>query len=275
MRRQLIVGMPETGKSTFLAALRHLLLSPTLSTELQLVGLADEERHLNDLERNWLELKNVPRTKPATEGWVEFHVRDAGTGVASVLLVPDLRGETFEQPACIGQCQPELHDAVAEATGILLFTSAEREGDALMIADLGDILGNTEEPNSCAPVISFDPYDMPEEVKIVEFLQMANRIPLAPRKRRVAVMVSAWDVVPADLSPLAWFTDKRPMLDQFLEFNTDLWETRIYGVSAQGGRLPQDKKRLSKLAPTERIRLVGYNADRHDLTSPLRWLSGS
>ena len=104
MKRQLIVGMPESGKSTFIAALRHLLLSGTISTELTLTRLADEEKHVNDLETDWLELKQVQRTKPATEGWVEFHVRDAVSGRESVLLVPDLRGETFEQPACSGVC---------------------------------------------------------------------------------------------------------------------------------------------------------------------------
>ncbi len=52
MKRQLIVGMPESGKSTFIAALRHLLLSGAVSTELELTGLSDEERHLNSLERD-------------------------------------------------------------------------------------------------------------------------------------------------------------------------------------------------------------------------------
>lgn len=273
MRRQLIVGMPESGKSTFIAALRHLLLSDTVNTELALTRLADEEKHVNDLETDWLELKQVQRTKPATEGWVEFHVRDTASGTESVLLVPDLRGETFEQPACSGRCENQLYEAVADAAGIALFTSAEREDDALMISDLGDLLDDSDQvaTNEADP---FDPYGMPEEVKIVEFLQMANRHPLRPKRRRIAVLASAWDVVRSDMTPDTWLGEKRPMLAQFLQYNQELWDARVYGVSAQGGRLPQDRKRLEALKPAERIRIIGHGAKPHDLTAPLHWLAG-
>lgn len=273
MKQQLIVGMPESGKSTFIAALRHLLLSGTVSTELSLTALADEEMHLNNLERDWLQCQRVQRTKPATEGWVQFHVRDAATGAEAVLSVPDLRGEAFEQPACVGQCAPDLYHAVAESDGILLFTNAEREDDALLISDLGDLL--VDDSGEADDAAAFNAYDMPEEVKIVEFLQMANRRPLAPKRRRVALMVSAWDVVAAGVAPDAWLRDKRPMLAQFLEHNQDLWDVRIYGVSAQGGQLPRDQKLLNAVKnPSERIQLVGHMAGPHDLTAPLRWLGG-
>src|SRR4051794_6206323 len=109
MRQQLIVGMPASGKSTFIGAMRHLLLSGTINTELELTGLADSEKHLNDLELDWLQCRKVQRTKPVTEGWIEFHVRDRATGEEAVLSVPDLRGEAYEQPICSGQCQRELY----------------------------------------------------------------------------------------------------------------------------------------------------------------------
>jgi hypothetical protein len=274
MRRQLIVGMPESGKSTFIAAMRHLLLCGTVSTELELTRLADEEQHVNVLERDWLNCQRVQRTKPATEGWVEFHVRDAANGQEVVLSVPDLRGEAFEQPICSGQCGPDLYHAVADSDGILLFTNAEREDDALLISDLGDLLGeDLDEADEASP---FNPYDMPEEVKTVEFLQMANRRPLSPKRRRLALMVSAWDVVTAGVTPDAWLAEKRSMLAQFLEYNSDLWEVRVYGVSAQGGKLPNDRKKLAAITdPAKRIRLVGHDAGQHDLTAPLRWLGGA
>lgn len=271
MKQQLVVGMPASGKSTFIAALRHLLVSGVIATELELTSLADEEFHLNDLERDWLECREVQRTKPVTEGWVQFHVRDRVTGAAAILSVPDLRGEAFEQPACSGQCQRELYDAVATSDGVVLFTNAEHEDDALMISDLGDLLEEVEAEGSGAG--PFDPYDVPEEVKIVEFLQMANRPPLAPKRRRIALLISAWDVVSEGTGPEGWLFEKRPMLAQFLEHNSELWDVRVYGVSAQGGRLPEDMKRLAKIkTPAERIRLVGHGAHPHDLTSPLRWL---
>lgn len=272
MRRQLVMGMPGSGKSTFIAALRHLLLAGEVPTELHLSILAEEEQHLNRLEADWLAFREVPRTKPATEGWVEFHLREPENGREATVLVPDLRGEAFEQPASLGRCESDLHGALVESDGIILFTNAENDVDSLMLSDLGDLLGPVADDEG-VPQLPFRPEDMPEEVKVVEFLQTANRRPLKARSRRIAVMISAWDTVPAGTEPDAWLSNNRPMLDQFLAHNTDLWETRVYGVSAQGGKLPADRARLRKLhKPSERIAVVGHGAARHDLTAPLRWV---
>lgn len=314
MTSLLVVGMPNSGKSTFIAALRHLLLADEVPTDLCLVGLSANEAHLNRLEKEWLDCKRIERTKPATEGWVELHVTDRTSGAETRLLIPDLRGEAFEQPACIGQCQSDLFNALTESTGILLFTNVDREEDAMLIDELADIL-NAEpaegeeapsvdaqsfepvhpvesvkaaaEPNKAdeplkpdtsaraeAP-IRFRPEGMPEEVKVVEFLQVANRRPQRARCRKIAVIVSAWDLVMDDknLTPDKWFATQRPMLSQFLATNEELWEPRVYGVSAQGGRLPQDKAELEKIRrPSERIRIVGHDATDHDISAPLRWL---
>lgn len=274
MIQQLIVGMPASGKSTFIAALRHLLLANEVHTELELAGLADVEAHVNRLEEEWLACQQVERTKPATEGWVQFRVRDRSTLIEATLSIPDLRGEAYEQPAASGQCLKDLYQALADADGILLFTNADREDDALMIDEFADILG-TGEASLLTDVEPFRPEEMPEEVKIVEFLQVANRRPLRPRTRKIAVAVSAWDILAGreGLMPEKWLAKYRPMLAQFLDTNAELWEYRVYGISAQGGRLPQDKDALERIRrPSERIQVAGHGAGAHDLTAPLRWL---
>lgn len=281
MKKQLIIGMPSSGKSTFIAALRHLLVSNEIETRLVLTGLSDDESHVNTLEADWLACKEVERTKPATEGWVEFQVRNRSTGAEATLSVPDLRGETFEQPLCLGRCNRALFDAVGTADALLLFTNADRPDEVGLISDLNDM----EEPDqangdksSDKPNLAtqFRPEAMQEEAKIVEFLQMANRRPLQPSCRRIGIVISAWDVVTTGLTPEEWFARSRPMLDQFLSNNTDLWDLRLYGVSALGGKLPRDKKRLAKLAkPSERIILVGADSAAHDLTVPLDWLGAA
>jgi hypothetical protein len=280
MRRQLIVGMPASGKSTFIAALRHLLIAGEVATELELTALSDDESHVNALEADWLVCKEVQRTKPATEGWVEFRVRSRATGAEAVLSVPDLRGETFEEPLCTGRCNRQLYEALAEADALLLFTNADRPDDAGLISDLNDMMdgaapaanGKSHRKVKLAP---FDPMAMPEEAKIVEFLQMANRRPLEPKLRRLGIVISAWDVVSGGVTPEDWFAEHRPMIDQFLSNNTDVWEVRLYGVSAIGGKLPRDRKKLDRMKPSKRIILVGEQTSAHDLTSPLSWLGAA
>jgi GTPase SAR1 family protein len=274
MIEQLIVGMPASGKSTFIAALRHILVADECPSALELVALADNETHLNRLEREWLQCQVIDRTKPSSEGWVEFNVRDRLSGIESVLRMPDLRGEAFEQPACIGKCDPRVHDVLVSSDGILLFTNADRSDDSVLISDLGDLFAGE---GDVQPPPKFIPENMPEEVKVVEFLQVANRRPRRSKQRRLAVLISAWDVVGNAPDPAEWLMQHRPMLEQFLRTNPELWETRVYGVSAQGGRLPDDRLRLEGIAcPTSRISVVGHGAGNHDLTAPIRWLmSGS
>lgn len=276
MRRQLIVGMPASGKSTFIAALRHLLIADEVATELELTTLSDDESHVNALEADWLACREVQRTKTATEGWVEFRVRNRATGAEAVLSVPDLRGETFEQPLCAGRCNRELYDALGDADALLLFTNADRPDDASLISDFNDMLDDVElSAGRKQKPVPFDPMAMPEEAKIIEFLQMANRRPLRQRLRRIGIVISAWDVVSGGVTPEEWFAEHRPMIDQFLSNNADLWELRLYGVSAIGGKLPRDRKKLDRMKPSERIILVGEQTAAHDLTSPLSWLGAA
>lgn len=281
MTTLLVIGMPASGKSTYIGALRHLLVADEVPAELALAALAEDEAHLNRLEEEWLSCRVVQRTKPATEGWVKLKVRDRSTGAEATLTIPDMRGEAFEQPAVIGQCQKDLHDALMLADGILLFTNADHEDDTLMIDSFGDMFPDQddreeecgeEEVNEPKP---FKPENMPEEVKIVEFLQVANCRPQLPRLRKIAVIASAWDVIdPAsNITPETWLKISRPMLEQFLAANSDLWDPRIYGISAQGGKLPDKKEQLERVKrPSERVRVVGHEASPHDLTAPLRWL---
>jgi hypothetical protein len=273
----LIVGVPSSGKSTFIAALRHLFLANQVQTDLELTALADDEAHLNRLEKEWLLCKPMERTKPATEAWVEFSVRNRVSGAEATLVVPDLRGEAFEMPACSGQCLHELHEALLGCAGILLFTNADNPDDDLLIDDVSDILdaevGAPEDHARRSAPGAFKPQDMPEEVKVVEFLQMANRRPAPTRPRKLAVIVSAWDVVMGVQEPNEWLRTRRPLLSQFLESNGELWDVRVYGVSAQGGRLPGAKDQLVRVElPSKRIQIVGHDAQPHDLSAPLSWL---
>jgi hypothetical protein len=274
---QLIVGMPNSGKSTFIAALTHLLIADEVPTQLKLLSLADDEQHLNRLEGEWLACERVQRTKPSTEGWVKLNIQDTSTGIQSDLLIPDLRGEAFEQPACTGQCQTTLLSALNECEGILLFSNVDRGDDTMMLDDIVDIFatGTDLGAGSAIPTQPFIPENMPEEVKIVEFLQMANRRPRAHKKRRIAVILSAWDLVDETegITPDSWLEAQRPMLSQFLETNGDSWEFKVFGVSAQGGRLPAEKQHLEKVKiPSKRVRIVGQNIAEHDLSAPLQWL---
>jgi len=297
-RRILIAGIPSSGKSTFIAAMRHVLISDETETALVMSRLADDERHLNALQDQWLALETFERTRENSEAWTTIHVRARATGEEAELIVPDLRGELFERPAATGRCVRPVADALEGADGILLFTNAEKPDDDHMISDYGDddeafdaapdatIVGGDVDRRGGGPDethkasagirLRFRPDQMPEEAMIVELLQFANRRPRPRRRRRLALVVSAWDAVIGggdDRTPTRWFKQQRPMLAQFLRHNSDAWDIRVYGASAQGGPLPEDAARLAALEKaSERVIMIGPDVSRHDPTTPVAWL---
>ena len=115
---------------------------------------------------------------------------------------------------------------------------------------------------------------MPEQVRIVELLQFLQRKPFLRRHRRLAILVSAWDLIAdAQLTPDEWLQREMPLLYQFLLANTSTCSVRVYGISAQGGDLTgQRKDDLLKLTPSERIVCLGPHGKSHDLTEPVVWL---
>jgi len=279
--RIVAAGLPNSGKSSFIAALTHLLNAKEVDTRLTLASLSGDEKQLRTLEHRWLGAEPLPRTQRANEHWGRFSVLDTVTGEEAEFLVPDMRGELFEQPATIGGCQRALWEALVGCDAIILFTNVDRPDDDLTVCDMADVVGavaGEEQQISNSRQLPFQASSIPEEPKLVELLQAVNRWPAPSKNRRLALVLSAWDVVSAEMGadPSSWADRHRPMLAQFLQENPGLWECRVYGVSALGGRLPQDGARLREIEVAgKRIGVVGVDVNQHDLTGILYWLMKS
>ncbi|CAE6816530.1 hypothetical protein R75461_05897 [Paraburkholderia nemoris] len=315
-RKLVIAGMPDSGKSTFLIALRHLLVSHEVQSVLRATRLSDAEKHLNGLAEKWLACEQVDRTQTGVEEWVSLHVRKEADSSEAEIVVPDFSGEAFRRPAATGNCSSGIARMLFELDGLLLFTNADRSADDVRLEALASLFavpseaegsgtdgtnakpsrsesGTEPESGDANPVMQpamadpagvansapaysaapFDPVNMPEEALLVELLQILNRRPRVPTARAIAVIVSAWDVVEEqDVSPEQWLEQHRPMVWQYLRNNDDLWSIRVYGVSAQGGKLPDEQKALQAKIPGERVQIVGHGAQPHDLTAPIDWL---
>ncbi|UOA07354.1 hypothetical protein [Methylobacter sp. S3L5C] len=277
---QLIVGMPSSGKSTFIAAFGEVLLSDDIKSKLTIKSLAESESHMISLQEHWLTFQVLDRTSNGDENWLSFHVIGENN-ISSTIHLPDLSGESLRDAVVTGVYPEKLHQALNNCDGILLFTNAITRHDDVPITAFSDILStetstiNTKaeseiEDNNGKP---FDPFEMPEQPKLVQLLQTIARLNFS-HQRRLVVMVSAWDtVVEQEKTPDEWFYENRSMLSQYLQFNPKQWNIRIYGVSAQGGVLPGDKEILQNiLKPSERVLIVGHEAAVHDLTAPIKWL---
>lgn len=282
-----IVGLPRSGKTTFLAALWHIVDAGEIDTRLTLDRLVGDHSYLNSIVEKWRRCEEVQRTSSlAAESRVTMHLKDSLTGQQISLHFPDLAGEAFESQFALRTCRSDYVDGYAKDGGILLFVNADRGQDGMTILDLGPALGGHDEPlHSLGPesrseassaVHEWAPSLVPEQVRLVDLLQFLLRPPFKRRRRRIAVAISAWDVV-ADigLAPTDWLAREMPLLHQFLRNNPDSFEYRAYGISAQGGVVKGPQRTdLLKATPSRRVRCIGQDTSGHDLTDPLVWLGG-
>lgn len=275
-----IIGLPRSGKTTFLAALWHLIDAAEIETRLVLEKLEGDKRYLNQIATAWRDCKPVLRTSQNGEISVNIHARFVDSDTSIVLGFPDLSGESFERQFAIRQVKPDYLDGFNKTGGILVFVSANKTTDGIMISDLGpDILDGDADaavsPTPPEPMISWKHEMVPQQAQLVDLLQMLQRPPFEIRRRKLSLIVSAWDVISdPDLSPSEWVAREVPLLDQFLKHNPDSFEIKVWGISAQGGDIRGEKRsQLLAMTPSERVRCVGDEGSSHDLTVPISWLS--
>jgi len=266
-----IIGLSGSGKTTYLAAFWHLICSGEISTKLVLDRLVG---HLNKIVEAWRRCERVPHTPIAAEANVSIHVHEPQTERKAVLAFPDLSGESFELQFANRTCTRSYLRGFESDGGILLFVTADRAVEGLTIIELDSTLHEADTDSADTQVIDWRSDFVPEQVRLVDLLQFLQREPFRVAKRRISVIVSAWDVLPRPTpSPQDWLSRELPLLHQFLLSNRSAFEFRVYGVSAQGGNVDGDERiKLLTHTPSERIQCVGPECDAHDLTTPVVWL---
>lgn len=281
-RSIVIIGLPESGKTTFLAALWHLITDQDGDTALRFHKLyAGDMAHLNRIAERWREAKEQDRTGVTGHRLVSMNLRD-GNGIPVRVTFPDVPGEAYRRMWEDRDCDPEITD-ILNAEGVLLFIHSDSIVAPSWVVDevaLAKKLG-FEVPEG--KEVPWHPRLAPTQVQVVDLLQLLRQPPLDIGPRRLAIMLSAWDKGRGEgLSPNDYLDNKLPLLGQYLRQDADGWTWRIYGISAQGGDYdpvepnkepkPQAEELRNLDRASTRIRLVNGSTESHDLTEPLAWL---
>ncbi|MDC0679391.1 TRAFAC clade GTPase domain-containing protein [Sorangium atrum] len=273
----LFIGLPGSGKTTFLAALWHVLSDRSSSTTLKLRKLSGDRTYLNQITKEWRECSQVPRTNLQTEQVVVLHLDGERFG-AFDLSIPDLAGEAFKQQLTDRRMSRHHNGFVQDATGVMLFLHPDvQKGTQLSVArrleaelsasQKGDAATTSTMANTWSPDM------LPTQAQLVELLQFV--LERTQRRLRVAVVVSAWDLVDHLGAPRAFVARELPLLQQFLEANDDLFEHSIFGVSAQGGDITVEAKKQTLLELDDALKRIKVREDQHtsqDITKPIAWL---
>lgn len=282
----IVCGLPESGKTTFLAALWHLVLSKEISTKLSLSGLSHGEySYVTDIRDKWLKGRRQERNRPnrpvQTVG-MDFAKSD---GDVVKVLFPDHSGEIYSQMWEARSCSNDLAEQFRNRSGVLLFINLNKiKIPRPLIRDIEIKRALKQDLPKDEAGVPWDAALSPDQVQLVDILQSLRHNGLNADDGKIAIFLSAWDLVEDQgLEPENLLSARMPLLNQYLEHGQHGWDVRIYGLSAQGTEYLSDDDpeeaasetliALLDKSGTERIRLLFDGNNSHDLTESLDWLT--
>jgi GTPase SAR1 family protein len=293
----LVIGLPRAGKTTYLAAFWHLLLSEEVADALQMSDLQPFREHLNNITALWRQWKKIARTTLPKERVVTINLRIPGSADDYELAVPDASGEAFSRIFETRRCSADFEALASEAEAVMLFIHPSQaippqtidvKVDAL--ADLIDAAfddhGATDVPeNGTAAAepskqdeaaqpepLKFSPKYATYQSKLVDLLQISRSF-RGTRPQKLAVVISAWDLCAVEgFTPEEWLKERLPLLHQYLNSNDDVCSFEIYGISAQGAELKTPGALVDVIRASDRIKVVHKGQESKDLTLPIRYV---
>ena len=274
----LMVGLPRAGKTTFLAALWHVVRSDEIPDSLRLDRLEGDQEYLNLIAGQWSRCEELERTS-GDEIKVDIRLRDPANGQLVRLRIPDMSGELYESLWENRMCLTSFADLVKEVDGCLLFVHPGKLVETAWIDEANATYSGwqEDEPGDADPGPSGTEWEArkaPTQVQMVEILQFLME--LSEKRLRVVLVISAWDLVKEQVQPAQWVEKQLPLLWQFLVANPDLFDVTFMGVSAQGGEVAGDNSEADVLLDhsiaSRRIRVSALGKEGHDISHPIRWL---
>lgn len=232
-KKCLIVGIPESGKSTYIASLWYSVKTYAKCSLTASDNMPDNTRYLDRLVEAWLSFEKL-RTSDDITDQIEFNLKDKETGDEFTVMVPDFKGETFLQ-ILKGASNSELQRWLGEVESVIL-----------MIKDLEFVKFNPIEENQESrtnsdgkkidAIAGFSIDSMSGASKnllLLKYLKANMDI------KKLIICVTAWDQIDNMSSSKDFFKRSSVGLYQFIMNNFE--EVEFYGLSAQGVDYPSEE----------------------------------
>jgi len=292
-----ILGLPATGKSTYIAALWTLMISKSKYCSLILNSLREgNQEYLNKLGIDWATYQDLGRTIFTNVGEVVMDLKSVNNGEIMTLNIPDYYGEIFDSHFQNREWSEEYAQLIENSDGFILFVDSASqnnisrtimseienmepfEGIEILHANcVEDSVKKEAEisPTDVGPTTSYKHSSSSNQVKIVDTLQF---IMLARDNKpiKLSVVVSAWDIVTdlyGQILPQKIIEAKMPLLAQFIDCNSETLQSRYFGVSAQGGSYKEESVELYEKLPEDRVIVFDGKIISKDITLPILWLA--
>lgn len=262
----IMVGFPNTGKTTFIAALWEYLKN-VQNKCFELDHFPSNREYLEQLVESWLQCEPVARTISGKYEKINFTVKTTN-GQCFDIVIPDISGETYNQIFLNREIEKNLFSNLSEANGLIVFINSQLEDvSSHNRFSVIDSLEVTESNSSKFP--PFSAIGTPLRIQLVDILQ--SILDINKNDLKVAIVISAWDLIEDNITPRDWVQKNISFLYNFIQHN--FINHRYFGISAQGGDYSDKKNELLLMdSPIERIRVFDDKECSNDITLPLQYL---
>lgn len=284
-KKYYMMGLPESGKTTFLVAFTFMLKDQTEGTCLHLNPAEPPKGISKDFKEEmdrWGKFEPLGHTKIGQVHRMKYTLYDEREQ-RYILEVPDRYGEIFSNIVKDRYVDDGTKAEWMAADKILFFLNFDR----MNIGTHEELL--TELPSEMQKLLiegektSEEEKNkgdrkkevmLPDQFVLVELLQILQEI--CKRDIFIKFIISAWDHLEFENMnqekqlPEEIFAKHLPFVYQFVQSNSDSMYVEYWGVSAQGSDL-SDKAKIKELAqaldPMERVMVVDAQGEvSHDLS---------
>lgn len=280
----LMIGGPSSGKSSYLI---RMWMGIERSTFLRLTGTPPNIEYVEHGAEYFMKgafaqrnTKDQQTVLPDFEATLEL-LQGRCAGETRELFLPDIYGELWAEAVQTRELSREWYDRMARAAGAILFIRIHEDAfhEPLDWITAREILAHER----TAPPSEHYPTQV-VLCELIHFLEqtMVENAKGGSEKPRIAIVISAWDALPADSgTPMAILRKNLPMLAGLLEVIENV-EVKVFGVSIFGGDpatdpaiLAQCQKDVSGMGWAVLEEPDGTVLTDGDVTLPMHWvLSG-
>ena len=292
---KVLLGFHASGKTTFLAALWHLLnydFSPT--APFKLINLESyDTKYLNEIKKRWIKFKEVYHTGMYERHNIEIYLQNRNSHRKHTLSFLDISGDIFQKCWSERYWDKDFDRYVQIADSVILFINPINQIYPNTINEVYEVFHEVFlEPHDYSfdidtffedmaipfDVTPWDADDAPSQVKLIELLQIVLQRCLPGCK--LTVVVSAWDTIQFNnISPELWVGRRLPLLMQYLIANFSYGKNlTVFGLSAQGApyhsktEKERAKQKLANLDAIDRIIVSKSKNEPGTMFDILKWI---
>lgn len=278
-----LIGGPDSGKTNYLARLWEALRSQ--QGTLVAAGMPSDIKYVEEALAHLLRGSFAPRSEMSIEEsdhsfTIPVAHADARDAAPIKIVVPDVKGELWQKAVETCELPSRWMENLTPASGAILFVriGSDQNNEPLDWVTASELLS--------MPVLLEEERDersIPTQVSLCELLRFLEHSLTRDSEGgvpRVAVMITAWDLLDAERAaegPLAYLQAEYPMLAGRISDISTL-DICVFGVSILGGDFRDEAFKKAFLEDDQP--LSGHVVqDRNggveiqpDVTAPIGWL---